>query len=279
MARRRKVALSNMVVLCLALAGCRARVDSAWNAFVPPDSIVLAGIHLDQLRATSVYRKLSAQHRLPRFEAFESGTGIDPERDVHELIVAYDGQNLLWIARGAFQVKEQGSQQNNGVTVVDKDTALAGPAALVRAAIDRSRSGHEGAPGSLTVQLAALPGDPQIWAITSGWTGLRPDTLSQMGNAANLDRVLRAAQSTTLTADLRAGVHAAVAAECRTEPDAQNLSAQLHGLVGLLRSVPKNRPDLLRAFDGVQVTQQARSVKVHVDIAEDVVERLLDGAR
>ena len=56
-----------------------------------------------------------------------------------------------------------------------------------------------------------------------------------MGNAANLDRVLRATESTSLTADFRAGVHALMTADCRSEPDAQNLSAQLNGLLGLLR--------------------------------------------
>ena len=100
-----------------------------------------------------------------------------------------------------------------------------------------------------------------------------------MGNAANLDRVLRATESTSLTADFRAGVHALMTADCRSEPDAQNLSAQLNGLLGLLRSVPRKRPDLLRAFDGIQVTQQSRSVKVTLDISADLIERLLDDPR
>ena len=158
---------------------------------MPPDSIALADIHLDQLRATPLYRKLSAQHRIPRFEAFESGTGIDPEHNVRELTVAYDGQNFLWIARGAFQMKEPGARRNSDVTIVDKDTALAGPAPLVRAAIDRYKSGRGGAPGNLMARIETLPGEPQVWAVTSGWPGLRPETLRQMGNAANLDRVLR----------------------------------------------------------------------------------------
>jgi len=267
------------LLLCLTLAGCRGRVDSAWTAFVPPDTMALAGIRLDQLRATPVYRKLAGQHRLPRFDEFRNDTGIDPERDIRELLLAYDGQNALWIARGAFQMKEPGSPRNSAITIVDQDTALAGPAPVVRAAIDRYKSGRGGAPGSLLARVEALPGDPQIWAVTGGWTGLRPDTLRQMGNAANLDRVLRSADSTTLTADLRAGLHAAMAAECRTEPDALNLSAELRGLLGLMRSVPRNRPDLRRAFDAVQVTQQGRSVKVNVDIPQDLVKRLLDGAR
>ena len=176
-------------------------------------------------------------------------------------------------------MKESGSPRNTSIAIVDKTTALAGPAPVVRAAIDRYKSGSGGAPGSLLAHVEALPGDPQIWAVTSGWTGLRPETLRQMGNAANLDRVLRSAESTTLTADLRAGLHAAVTAQCRTEPDARNLSAELRGLLGLMRSVPKNRPDLLRAFESVQVTQEGSTVKVNVDIPQDLVDRLLDGAR
>jgi hypothetical protein len=281
MGRHTKVGLGNVAfpLLCLTLGGCRGRVDSAWTAFVPPDTMALAGIRLDQLRETPVYRKLAAQHRIPRFDEFRNDTGIDPERDIRELLLAYDGQNALWIARGAFRMKEPGSPGNGTTAVIDTSTALAGPAPVVRAAIDRYRTGRSGAPGSLLARVEALPGDPQIWAVTSGWTGLRPDTLRQMGNAANLDRVLRSADNTTLTADLRVGLHAAMAAECRTEPDARNLSAELRGLLGLVRSVPRNRPDLRRAFDDVQVTQQDRSVRVNVDIPQDLVERLLDGAR
>jgi hypothetical protein len=282
MGRHTKVGLSNTafpLFLCLAIEGCGGRVHSAWTAFVPPDTMALVGVRLDQLQATPAYRKLAGQHRLPRFDEFRSDTGVDPERDIRELLLAYDGQNALWIARGTFQLKQAGSPRNGSFTVIDKDTALAGPPAVVRAAIDRYKSGRGSAPGSLLSRVQALTGDPQIWAVTSGWTGLPPETLRQMGNAANLDRVLRSTESTTLTADLRAGLHAVLAAECRNEGDGLNLSAELRGLLGLMRSVPKNRPDLLRALDGIQVTQQGRSVKVNVDLPQDLFDRLLDGGR
>lgn len=98
-----------------------------------------------------------------------------------------------------------------------------------------------------------------------------------MGNAANLDRVLRAVESASLTADLRKGVQASFTGECRTTQDATTLSESLQGLLGLARgSVPKNRPDILRALTGVHVTQDGRAIKVNLDVPQDLSSKLVD---
>src|SRR3984957_6118385 len=62
------------LLLCLALEGCRGRLDSAWTALVPPDAMALAGVRLEQPRATTVSRKLAEQHPLPRFDEFRHET-------------------------------------------------------------------------------------------------------------------------------------------------------------------------------------------------------------
>jgi hypothetical protein len=288
------------LALCLLLGGCggsltsHARVDPALAAFIPPDTIALAGIRLDQLRTTPLYRKLAGHKRLPGFDEFRTDTGIDPERDIRELLVASDGKDGLFIARGTFDIKAAGSvkaspyrgytlygNDRNGVfTGIGKTTALAGPAPAVRAAIDQYKSGHRGAPPALLARVETLPANAQIWAVTTGWTGLRPETLREMGNAANLDRVLRLVQSATLSASLRTGVQAAAVGDCRTEKDAQTLSDALRGFVGLGRlSVPENQPDLLRVYDGIQVKQDGRSVRVDIDIPQNLADQLIDKLR
>jgi hypothetical protein len=97
-----------------------------------------------------------------------------------------------------------------------------------------------------------------------------------MGNFANLDRVLRLVEGASLTIDLRAGAHAAFTGDSRTEADAKSLADSLRGLAALARmAVSRNQPDLLRAFDGLQVRQDGRMVQVNVDIAEDLAEKLV----
>jgi hypothetical protein len=264
------------------------------TAFIPPDTLALAGVRVEQFRATPLYRKLAGSGRLPRFDEFRAATGFDPERDVSELLLANDGKNSLLIARGTFEGKAAasvktsvyqgytlyGNSETAVFTFIGKSIVLAGPAAVVRAAIDRHKGGHHDAPADLLARAEALPGDAQVWAVEHGWTGFPAETLQEMGNAANLNRVLQSVEDAAMSADLRAGVRAAATGDCRTAQDAKTLSESLRGLVGLGRlSVPENQPDLLRAFDGIRVEQDGRAVKIDVDIPQDLAGRLLDRLR
>ena len=264
------------------LAACRGwiphgSVDSDLAILIPPDTQMLAGIRFDRLRATPLYRKLAAENMLPAFFEFRAGSGFDPARDLHEVLLASDGKQTLAIARGTFPAKLSGDDGERAIVVLDHGRALAGPPVLVRAAIDRYRSGHRAAPRDLLARAEALPDDAQIWAVVLAWHGLSPGTLRNMGNAANLDRILREVESATLTADLRSGVRVAFAGDCRTAQDAKTLSEQLRGLLSLLRAnVPKNRPDIQRAAASIQVSQSARTAKVNLDLPQDLTDKLAD---
>jgi len=267
------------MLLCLLLAGCgsltrHGPIDPALAAFIPPNTVALAGVHLDRLRATPLYRELGAHNRLPRYDEFRN-------EDVQEMLLASDGKNVVAIARGAFPDGQPGSLKTSGtgaIAFIDKNIALGGQAAAVRAAIEQSKSGGR-APGELMARAQSLPADTQIWAVVAGWRGATPDQFRDMGNLGNLDRVLRSVGGASLTVDLRTGVHAAFTGDCRTEADAKNLADSLRGLAALARmgaprGAPGNQPDLLRALDGIQVKQDGRIVQVNVDIAEDLAEKL-----
>jgi hypothetical protein len=259
-------------LLCLALAGCGGSlarygpIDPGLAVFIPPDTVALAGVHVDQVRATPLYRMLAERNRLPKFGQF------DPGRGIHELLVASDGKNVLGIARGDFGPQSQ----NEAITLIGKNIALGGSAAVVRAAIDRYKNGGRGgAPRDLMARAQALPADTQIWAVVAGWRGATPDQLREMGNFANLDRVLRLVEGASLTVDLRTGVHAVLTGDSRTEVDAKSLADSLRGLAALARMGLQRAPDLLRALDGIQVKQAGRVVQVNADMAEDLVEKLV----
>jgi hypothetical protein len=248
--------MSRLTILaaCLALAGCRAThsgIDPAMEAFIPPDTLALAGVRMDQLRATPLYRRLAERNRLPRID------------DVSELLLAHDGKNSLVIARGAFRGK---AHPDGFFTFVSDTIALAGHA-----------PSHGGVPPALLARIQTLPRDRQIWAVSSGWSGFPPEVANEMGNAANLNRVLRSVSGASLTASFESGVHAAATGDCRTGQEAASLAENLRGLVALGRlSVPKSQADLLRVYDGIQVRQDGRAVKLTIDIPADLAERFVD---
>jgi len=271
----------------LILAGCgRGPIDPSLAVFISPDTQALVGVRMDQLRATPAWRKLAASNLLPR---------LDPVRleDIREILLAGDGKQMLAIATGAFETKPAGLDSTpyrghalfatSGDTVIaflDRRTALAGGASAVRVAIDQYESGERRAPPALMARAQSVPGNVQIWAVVAGWQGLAPDRLREMGNAGNVDRVLRSVSGAYLTIDLRAGLHATAIGDCRNEADAKTLSGELSGLAGLARlAIPRNRPDLQRAYDGIRVTQDGRTIRLTVDLTEDQVDGLLDAIR
>ncbi len=256
-----------LVLFGLTLAGCGDRhgpIGAGMAAFIPPDTAALAGVNVDRLRATPLYRKLAAAKRIPDFGDFRV-------EDVHELVLATDGDHVLAIARGTFPAGAQ------GITLAGNNTALAGSDAMVRAALAQAKSGGRGAPRDLMARAATVPADAQIWAVVAGWHGAGPGAMRALGNAANMDRVLRAFEGATLTAGLDAGAHAALTGECRTEADAASLADSLRGLASLARlGVPRNQTDLLRAFDQIQVRQQGRLVNLNIDVPQELANALAD---
>src|ERR1035437_3881798 len=91
-------------------AGPRQAVDAALTACVPPDTLALAGVNLEQLRASAIYQKLP-----PGAAAF-----LGPLRNASYLLLAYNGKGVLAIARGAFR------EAPPGAVLLAKDLAVSG---------------------------------------------------------------------------------------------------------------------------------------------------------
>ncbi len=281
-------AISLLIIGCTSAQMGGTRVDPALAALVPADTIVLAGVQMRELRATPLYTKLISRKRLSELDDFAKKTNFDPRKDVNELLVVSNGTDNTLLARGNFKIQAPAGLNKStykGVTIygkgdgayaiLDTTTAVAGTESVVHGAIDQKESGQRGAAG-LIDRARGLSGPGQIWLVANGW-GALPDRLSRDGgNLSNLSRFFRGIDKATLTVDLRSGVVAQAKGECRTEQDAKTLGDAARGLVGLGRlTVPENKPEMLKLFDGIKVDQKDRSIEININIPADLADGLL----
>jgi hypothetical protein len=279
--------VSSFILLAsLTAVGCRS-ADTGLTKFVPADSIALAGMRMDQVRATVLYQRLRAQKRFSELDDLKTRTGFDPTRDVSELLLASNGKDAVTIARGHFAPSDASAKKapykgytlylhgDGAYALIDASIAVAGTQAAVRAAIDQYKSGAVSAGvNSLVARAAHLPPQAQIWAVSDN-----PDAFVGLasGNAAgNFGKVFGQIDQLSLIADLSKGLNLVAAGDCRTEQDAKSLGDALRGLVALGKmSVPQGQTDLLRLYDSVQVDQAQKSVKITTNIAPDLIDKLL----
>jgi hypothetical protein len=245
---------------------------------------------MDTIRLTPLYKKLLAQKRLDQLDEFARRTGFDPRRDVRELLVGSNGKDSIVAARGTFNARAfEGVTKNlykgytlytrdaGGLALIDSSTAVAGNLPALQAVLDRYQAGGRSGPAELLSRARQIPPENQVWSVSSGFESFITGAIPQAGNAANFGRILQSLENTTAAADLRTGINGFLNGLCRTEADAKNLGDAARGMAGLGRlSVPENQPELLRLWDGIQVEQQQRTVKITVFIPENLLEKLID---
>lgn len=289
-----------VVAMFLALAGCeRGRpgvfhIDPTLESLAPADSVFVLGVNVDAIRETPVYQKLLSRVPLPQLQDFAEKTGLDPRKDLSQLLSCSNGKQAVLMARGKFNPSEiEKRLQANGaapipyknhrlfgseqasIVFLSSSTALAGPAGELRAAIDRGHSG--GLPVALRDLLRTLPPGDQVYAaLTGGLAGLNlaaPDN----SNLATILQVLRSVDTATLGMDLSNGLHLKADVNCKSERDAKFVHDMVRGMVGLGRlNTPDNHPEYLKLYDGIQVTQQQTRADVAADIPQDLADKFLD---
>jgi hypothetical protein len=284
-------------IALLVMAGCarkpvQVQIDSSLATLVPPDTVIMVGTRLDSLVKTPVYQKNFAGKPLPQIEEFASRTGIDPRKDLWELLYVSNGHDGVLLGRGKFademeepDSKKEGVQrfgykgfkmlgdERTAVLFVNSTTAAIGPVPALHALIDQRADSH-GPPPALATLIAQIPPNAQFWgAYAGGPIHLPFDADSNLGN---VNKLLGSVQNGIIYFDLRSGLTGVASASCADEAGAQQVYGALKAIIGLGRlSVPKNQPDLAQAYDSIRVTQEASQVKLHVDVSQEVVDKFL----
>ena len=278
------------------LAGCSrepasVKVDPALAVLVPSDAVMVAGVRMEAVRATPVYQKWVGRKQVVDLDKFASETGLDPRKDIAELLFASDGKSGVVLAKGRFPestlrglLERSGARkiqhgkyvlygtEEAAVVLLNETTAAAGPAAALGAVLDRR---GVGIPAQFRDKLKTIAPDTQIWVASIGFSPLA-EKLPEVGNLANLRRILASVENTTLALDLRYGVNLTATGACKTEQDAKFIHDGIRGLLGMGRlSTPDNEPDLLRFYDAFQVSRQKTALSVKAEIPMDVLEKFI----
>ena len=282
------------------LAGCQPRqsaslhVSAALEKLVPSDAVIVLGVNLAAIHDTAVYQKLITRVPLPQLDRFMQQTGLDPRKDLSEILLCSDGKSALLLVRGKFRLSDLEARfKSNGVTptnykghelfgndsgaitFLDDSTAAAGSVDEVRALLDQP-SGR-GLPIPLRDLLRTLPAGDQVYAALTGGVENLNLPLPREGNLGNVLQALRSVDSATLGMNLTQGIDAIAVVNCKTERDAKFIHDLVRGLVGFGRlNTPDNQPDMLKLYDAIQVTQQQTQTKVIADVPQQLADKFLD---
>jgi hypothetical protein len=287
-----------LLVVALALAaGCKRTsptvfVDPALAVLVPPDTIALAGVRLQQLAKTPYYREWVEKRRLEFVEDFRRRTGLDVTKDLWEVLIASDAKQAVVLLRGRFSEQGQEPRLNiegarrfgyKGYTFIGTDeaavvfmnpsTAVAGPTPAVRRVIDR-RNEVTSLPDALQSRINSIPSTNQAWFVAN-LSGRIPDIGERnAGMWTAIARLGKAMQYAKGGLDVRERFRANIWLEAETEKDAEEFRGAVRALLGLGRlNTGEDRREMLTVFDGMQVARDGRVVHFSTDIPFDLLEK------
>lgn len=266
-------------------------VDPALEMLVPADAVLLAGVRLEKLMQTPLYTQTFGDRQLPQIEDFAQRTGLDPRKDLWDLLYVSNGKRGFLLGRGKFademepRLEKQGGtrtsykgfnlvgNENAAVVLISPTVAAVGSSDALHYLIDQ-RDKSSGPAPSMRTLVREIPPAAQLWAAyTGGPIKLPFDARSDL---ANINKVLQSIQTGTIYADLRNGFNTVGTATCATDEAAQQLQGAFKAFAGLGRlSVPKDQPELAQVYDGIRVTQEGHQVKLYLDVPQQMVGKIL----
>ena len=230
-------------------------IDPAMSWCVPADTVVLAGIDLDQLRSSSLYQSLPPA----------ALAAIEGLRNASSLLIASNGKTLLFVARGNFR------EAPPAAVLIATGLALAGPDDSIRAATAQYKTRASGAPYLLSRASDIAIGKP-IWIVAQGGVSL-PFT----GNATNLNRILHFTEYTTLTAQIDSQIQFDASGVCRTPDAARQLEESVRALLTFAGAAAAPRSNLAAILSSVEVRRDDVTVRASLSTSAQSARSLLQG--
>jgi hypothetical protein len=287
--------------LFTAFAGVLAAhaADSQLLSYVMPDAKVVAGVNVDQAKASpfGLYVLTQMQSNNTGLQQLIALTGFDPTRDVHELLAATDATpgsktpTGLALARGNFDTatitalatsKGAATEVHSGVTIIEDPKKMAGIAfinstlvmagdiASVKAAIDRPSSGLA-LPTAVVTLVNQWSASEDAWVVTS----VPPFSLAPSGAlGGNAAGVLQQIQQAAGGVKFGNSVVGTAAIQADNAADATQLGNTIQFLVNLAQMQSQSNPQMPNLAQAVAIGAQGATVTVTVTLPQAQFEQL-----
>jgi hypothetical protein len=297
----RHVSFCLLVSALLAVfAGCGERshttasIDPALGNLVSPDTTVLAAVDLDSLKNTPFYQRHRNLLDSPLVAGIVNQIGFDPRRQISQLILTWNGRDLVLAAHGSFskELVERRLTANtshapykkymlfengkNALAFPDSNTILAGANRAVRNAIDLRdrRSGH--IPAQFSTVLAQLSKAEQIWLVSRGSLPFA-DLPTRSDQVALLSNFAGYVASTSAGIVVSDGFYCKAQIDCASAQGARRVNDGLRAGIGMLRlNTKQDAPDLLQLYNALHIRQETYSVFVEAHIPPTLTDSLLN---
>ncbi len=291
-----KYLLLFVLMIAIGCSGSRqsgAAVDDAFRNGISPDAQTLVSVQFDKLKTSELYRRHQQLLDVPQLNAMAERAGLDPRRDVSQLLLVWDGKHMLllakvtasttkleekFIADGAQRVAYRNfsllTRGPDSISFAGK-VAVAGSTQAVQTELDLLAARAGGVPDELQDRLADIPSDAQIWEVSRGGLPaanfpVRSDIESALSNISAF------VTGTSLGLHFDSGSHVQARVICRSPEGAQRVHDAMRGLIGFARlSTNDNQLDLLRMWDSVSVTKDKNLVRVEADLPADLSDQLI----
>ena len=180
-------------LVAASLAGCSKPagsksvfIDPALLTLVPPDANLMIGANLESLRKSSIYQEHFANEMSAQLDSFTRQTGLDPRKDIWEVLAFSTRLSTVVMARGKFiigdlepKINEQGVQKTkfkgytlygddrNAGVFLNSSTAIVSDLPSLRILLDR-RDQPAAPPAGLVKLAGEVPHGTQVWAVFEG---------------------------------------------------------------------------------------------------------------
>ena len=283
-----------LAVACTKPGPTGVSVPSAFRSYVPPDAKALAAADLNSFKHSDFYKRHQSELNVPLLDALSERIGLDPRRDLSQVLISWNGKQTALLARGhlsmdALEAKFASlgmrrvryknytlfGDERDALAFGKHDVVIAGPAAGVRAELDIASSHNGEVPEELQPLLAAIPKRDQFWAVSRGQLPitemrLRSDIDSALSNFVDY------IGAATLGVGFDDGTHVAAQFICVSDEGAKRVHDALRGGIGLARLATRdNELDMLRLWDSIQVSQDRQTVRVNADLSASLTDKLL----